>query len=324
MRKALITGILYIVSLIAIFQLFVFLFNYVSPLLSAFLLLLTIVGIIHYFPKLMKPFSNLFLLLIISTIGLSSCGTYVQPNYVGVLQENYGKNGKSDFSLQKGKVNTFGMGTELFQVPLFEQRGEYAEPMHLKAADNTEFAASPTYSYKVIESRAIDVVFNNKHLNTSDFLEAVEDNVLEMRIRDIIKEESRRYTTDTLMANSGSLKFEERVQKLVAQAFEKEGIELISFSSQLDFPARVKNKIEERNEVNQQQSVVDQQIEVAKKNIELAKLKAQEQIELSKGITPEILQQRAIEGWIEKGCPTPAVISNSNTPIYTPTIPKVK
>lgn len=76
----------------------------------------------------------------------------VAPNYVGVLMENFGKEGKSDFSLQKGRVNTMAPGTELFQVPLWEQRASFDDRvLHLKAADNTEFTAQPVYSYKVIE-----------------------------------------------------------------------------------------------------------------------------------------------------------------------------
>ena len=257
---------------------------------------------------------KLFSLLLIATIGIfaSSC-TWVKPNYAGVLMQNYGKNGKSDFTLVKGKVSTMAPGTELFQVPLYEQRGEYAEPMRLKAADNTEFGSNPTYSYKVIETKAIDVVFNNRQLGTGDnFLESVEDNMLEMRIRDIIKEESRRYTTDTLMGNSGSLHFEMRVQELVKTAFSTAGFELIAFSCQLEFPEGVRNKINQRNEVNQDQLVVDQQIEVQRKKIELAKLKAQEQIELSKGITPELLQKAAIDGWVERGCPMPNSVGENS------------
>lgn len=240
---------------------------------------------------------KLFAIMLIGVLTLTSC-TWVKPNYAGVLMTDYGKNGKSDFTLVKGKVSTMAPGTELFQVPLFEQRGEYAEPMHLKAADNTEFTSNPTYSYKVIELKAVDVVFNNRQLGSGDeFLESVEDNILEMRIRDIIKEESRRYTTDTLMGNSGSLHFEEKVQKLIKDAFEKAGFELISFSAQLDFPEGVKNKINQRNEVNQDQLVVDQQIEVQRKKIQLAILQAQESIERSKGITQEILQQQFIDKW---------------------------
>lgn len=155
---------------------------------------------------------KVLLIACILSITLSSC-SWVKPNYAGVLMENYGKNGKGDFTLVSGKVSTIAPGTELLQVPLFEQRGEYSEPLHLKAADNTEFTSNPTYSYKVIKENAVDVVFNNKQLSGNDFLEAVEDNILEMRIRDIIKEASRRYTTDTLMGTSGSLHFEEKVNK---------------------------------------------------------------------------------------------------------------
>lgn len=239
---------------------------------------------------------NLIIIALIA-ITLSSC-SWVKPNYAGVLMQNYGKNGKSDFTLVKGKVSTMAPGTELLQVPLFEQRGEYSEPLHLKAADNTEFTSNPTYSYKVIESSAVDVVFNNKQLGSGDdFLEAVENNILEMRIRDIIKEASRRYTTDTLMGTSGSLHFEERVQALVKESFKTAGFELLYFSCQLDFPEGVKQKINQRNEVNQDQLVVDQQIDVAQKRIELAKLNAQASIEESKGITQEILQRQFIDKW---------------------------
>lgn len=248
-----------------------------------------------------KVFSILCILTI--TFSITSC-SWVKPNYAGVLMENYGKNGKQDFTLVKGKVSTTAPGTELLQVPLFEQRGEYSEPLHLKAADNTEFTSNPTYSYKVIESKAVDVVFNNKQLSGSDFLESVEDNILEMRIRDIIKEASRRYTTDTLMGTSGSLHFEEKVQALVKESFKEAGFELMFFSCQLDFPDGVKAKINQRNEVNQDQLVVDQQIDVAKKKIELAKLNAQVSIEQSKGITQEILQQQFIDKW------------NGATPLY--------
>lgn len=243
----------------------------------------------------MKKLLTLFSIIAITLLS-TSC-SWVKPNYAGVLMENYGKNGKSDFTLVSGKVSTMAPGTELLQVPLFEQRGEYTEPLHLKAADNTEFTSNPTYSYKVIKDKAVDVVFNNKQLTGDSFLESVEDNILEMRIRDIIKEASRRYTTDTLMGTSGSLHFEEKVQELVRASFADAGFELLFFSCQLDFPEGVKQKINQRNEVNQDQLVVDQQIDVAKKKIELAKLNAQVSIEQSKGITEEILRQQFIDKW---------------------------
>lgn len=236
-------------------------------------------------------------------ITLASCSR-VAPNYYGVLMENYGKNGKSDYTKQQGRVSTMSPGTELFQVPAFEQRGRFTtedgkeDALRLKAADNTEFTAKPLYSYKVIESKVVDVVFQNARLGGGDdFMLAIENNVLEPKIYDIIKEESRKYTTDSLMANGGSLLFEKRVQELVRKAFEEKGLELLNFSANLDFSAKVKSKIDSRNEVNTNISVLDQQILEQRKRNELAILKAQENIELSKGITPQLLQQQFIEKW---------------------------
>lgn len=222
----------------------------------------------------------------------------VAPNYAGVLMENYGKNGKSDFSIQTGRVNVMSPGTELFQVPLFDQRGEFETAVTLKAADNTQFSARPTYSYKVIKERAVDVVFDNKQIGSGDdFMRSLEDNILEPRIYDLIKEESRKYATDTLMANGGSLKFEKTLEALVEAEFLKRGLDLQTFSAQLEFSDKVKEKIDTRNEVNTNISVLDQQIEEQKKRNELATLKAEENRRLSSGITPQLLKQQFIEKW---------------------------
>lgn len=233
----------------------------------------------------------------LSLVLFASCER-VAPNYIGVLMENYGKSGKSDFTTTKGRVNTMSPGTELFQVPLFEQRAKFETPLNLKASDNTGFTSTPTYSYSIIENRAVDVVFQNKQLGSGDeFMKALEDNILEAKIYDIMKEESRRFTTDTLMANGGSLKFEETVQDLVKKEFENRGLNLTTFSCQLDFSEKVKAKIDSRNEVNTNVSVLDQQIIEQKKRNELALLKAEENKILSSGITPQLLQQQFIEKW---------------------------
>jgi hypothetical protein len=238
-----------------------------------------------------------FLLGIICSIVFISC-EYVKPNYVGILQENYGKNGKSDFSLQKGKVWTGGAGTELYQVPLYEQRAKFESSLHPKAADNTEFSANPIYTYKVIESRAVDVVFNNRQLGSSDnFMTSLENNVLEPKIYDIIKEVSRKHITDSLMANSGSLKLEQEVEKWVREEFDSKGIELTTFSINLDFSDKVKNKIDQRNEVNTNVSVIDQQIIEQKKRNELEELKTAQKLIESRGITKEILQREYLQKW---------------------------
>lgn len=79
----------------------------------------------------MKRLINL-MLVCMTLVVFASCER-VAPNYAGVLMENYGKQGKEDFKVVSGKVSTWEWGTELFQVPLFDQRGEFAEPVTLKA-----------------------------------------------------------------------------------------------------------------------------------------------------------------------------------------------
>ena len=231
-------------------------------------------------------------------IMLMSCER-VEPNYVGVVMENYGKNGKSDFTTEKGRVWVVSPGKELFQVPLFEQRAKFESPLILKSSDNTQFTASPVYSYKVIENNAIDVVFDNKQLGSgTDFMKSLEDNILETRIYDLAKEESRKYSTDTLMANGGSLRFEKALENVVEKELNKRGLSLLSFSAQLEFSEKVRNKIDTRNEVNTNLSVLDQQIAEQRKRNELAQLKAEENRIISSGITPQLLQQQFIQAFV--------------------------
>jgi hypothetical protein len=238
---------------------------------------------------------------------LSSCER-VAPNYKGVLMENFGKSGKKDFKIVTGRVNTIGAGTELFQVPMWEQRASFADGqedsgnkiLHLKAADNTEFTSRPSYSYSVIDNNEsiINLVFNNARLGSGDdFMRALENNILEAKIYDIMKDASRSYSTDTLMASGGSLRFENSVREQVSAAFTEKGLKLQTFTAQLDFSDKVKSKIDTRNEVNTNVTVLDQQIIEQNKRNELAKLQRDYNIILSEGITPQLLQQQFIEKW---------------------------
>ena len=251
----------------------------------------------------MKRRIDFLVMALFAVLLLTSCER-VAPNYAGVLMENFGKQGKEDFKVVSGKVSTWEWGTELFQVPLFDQRGEFADPVTLKAADNTEFNARPAYSYKVIKDKAVDVVFDNKHIDKADtesgkdgFMQSLEDNILEPRIYDLIKEESRKHKTDSLMADGGSLLFEKRLELIVDKDFEKRGLQLLTFSAQLEFSKAVREKIDSRNEVNTNISVLDQQISEQRKRNELEQLKTEQALITSRGLTREILYKQFIDKW---------------------------
>lgn len=261
----------------------------------------------------MKKSFGIILVALIGLVMFSSCER-VAPNYQGVLMKSYGKNGKSDFTLVKGRVPTWAPGTELFQVPLYELRGDFGDRvLHLKAADNTEFSSRPMYSFKVIEARSIDVVFENKQLGSGDdFMQTLEDNILETKIYDIMKEASRSFSTETLMATtvkdgvttSGSLVYEKAVQEIVKKEFELKGLELLTFSCQLEFTEAVTKKIDSRNEVNTNISVIEQQIVEQTKKLELARITAQiEMVPLvvakNNGVLDEYVKIKGYEAWKE-------------------------
>lgn len=254
---------------------------------------------------------------LLAMVVFTSCER-VAPNFQGVLMENYGKNGKEDFSLQKGRVWTASPGTELFQVPLYEQAGTFITEdgsdrvLHLKSADNTEFTSSPLYSFRAIDSRCVDLVFANYQLGSGDgFMESLMDNILERRIYDIMKEASKTYTTETLMATttlpdgtitSGSLIYEKAVQEIVRKEFEKIGLELMTFSCQLLFTQAVTERIDARNEVNTNVQVIDQKIIEQTKQLELTRITAEiEMVPLvvakKNGVLEEYVRLRAYQIW---------------------------
>jgi hypothetical protein len=238
-----------------------------------------------------------FFIALFTLVSIAACSR-VEPNQAGVLMENYGRNGKSDFTIVSGVIWTIAPGTELYQVPLWEQRGKFEEAVTLKASDNTDFAATPVYTFRVMKDRAVDVVFDNKQLGYgSEFIQSLQDNILEPKILDLMKEESRKYTTEELMAKGGSLAFEQKVQEVVKSEFKNRGLELMTFSSQLTFSKSVTERIDKRNEVNQNIAVIDQQIEEQKKRLELARLEAETNKLKSEGITEKLLQQQFIEKW---------------------------
>ena len=99
------------------------------------------------------------------------------------------------------------------------------------------------------------------------------------------------------MQKGGNLKLEKIIQSKVYEAFKNIGVTLMTFSTNLDYGDKVKKKIENRNEVNTNVTVIDQQIIEQRKINELEELRAQQNVIRSRGITDEILKQQALEKW---------------------------
>ena len=235
---------------------------------------------------------------LISVTALFSGCQHVAPNTAGVLMENYGKNGKADFSIVSGRVWTASPGTELYTVPLFEQRATFDKPVILKSSDGTEFAISPLYSFKVIRDRAVDVIFDNKQImGNENAILSIQQNILDPKITDILRSKILSQRSTDLMAEGGNERFNEEARKLVSDELNKRGFELVSFSAMLDYSDKVKSIIDARNQSNTQASTIDSKIEQAKKELELERINTEIAKVKSEGLTDKILQQQFINKW---------------------------
>lgn len=228
---------------------------------------------------------------------ISGCSR-VEPNNAGVLMENYGKNGKEDFTIVSGRVWTLSPGTDLYTVPLFEQRAQFESDVTLKSADGTEFIVKPIYSFKVIKNRAVDVIFDNKQImGSEDAIQSIRMNILDPKITDILRTEVLSKRSTDLMAEGGNERFNADARQLVSQELNKRGFELVSFSAMLDYSSKVKTIIDARNQSNTQISTIDSKIEQAKKELELETINTQIALVKSQGLTKEILQEKFIDKW---------------------------
>lgn len=267
----------------------------------------------------MKKVTKISLVLVLGVMFLSSCNEWVKPNHGGVLMENYGRNGKSDFNNVTGKVSTLSWGTELFQVPLYEQKGVYEDKLTISSTDNTNYYVSPMYTYKCIPKKSIDIVFDYKHLGSNVNLDQIEDQILEPRIKDLSREISNSLSDEQLMNNGGKLRYERMCTDSLRKIFEKAGFELLTYSSQLSFTDAMISKIAERNKVEQESQILDKKLANTKKEIDLANLTSEANRARSLGVTELLLKEKeleikkiAIEGWVKAKCPMPQYVGDGS------------
>lgn len=239
----------------------------------------------------MKNLKFLGLCLILS-ITLFSCNR-PEPNYEGVLMTDYGRNGIKSFTVVTGAQGILGPGTELYQVPMFEQKSD-VDAVNISAKDAGIFTVDPTYTYQVTRTMGPNIVLNYKHLGTGDdFLDNVEANVLNKLAIDTYRETARNYTTDSLMNNLAS--FETDVEQRLKEKFKAKFFTLNTLTSGLTPPKSMAQAIENRNNAIQRANEVKNQLETSKMLLEKEKIDAETNRVQSAGLTKEVLQAQMIE-----------------------------
>ncbi len=250
------------------------------------------------------------LVLLVGGLFLGSCHR-PEPNYEGVLMTDYGRNGIESFKVVTGAQGILGPGTELYQVPMFEQKAD-VDAVKVSAKDAGVFTIDPSYSYQVTRTKGPNIVLNYKHLGTGDgFLDYVEENVLNKLVTDTFREEARNYTTDSLMNNLNI--FEKRVEKALTEKFSNKFFTLNTLTSGLTPPKSMAEALEARNNAIQKANQVRNELETSKLYQEKARIDAETDRIKSAGLTKEVLQQK----WIEaiRTSENRIIITDGRTPI---------
>jgi hypothetical protein len=253
-----------------------------------------------------------FFALIALIVATASCNR-VAPNYEGVLMQNYGQNGRSDYSTVTGNQGVLGMGSELFQVPMYEQTAD-VEIIKIMSKDNSEFAVDPRYTYEAIRGAGVDIIYNYRHVGaTGDtaMMNNIESVVLNPLVLDAYRSIARTYKTDSLMLNMAQ--YEQQVEDTLKNRFLLKFFKLSTITSGLRPPQSTMAAIEDRNNAKIKAEQVENERKIALMKLENAKIEQQTNTIKSQGLTKEILQERFIDAI--RNSSNRIIITDGKTPI---------
>jgi regulator of protease activity HflC (stomatin/prohibitin superfamily) len=252
---------------------------------------------------------NLFYLTVLSIV-LVSCNR-PEPNYEGVLMTEYGRNGLESFKVVTGAQGPLGPGSELYQVPMFEEKGD-CDAVNISAKDAGIFTVDPAYTYQATRGKGPNIILSYKHLGTGrEFFDNIESRVLDKIVVDAFRERARFYTTDSLMNNLGQ--FETEVETVLNEKFTAKFFTLNTLTSGLTPPKSMADAIEARNNAIQKANEVKNQLETARMLKEKAIIDAETNRIQSAGLTREVLTQQYIE--MLKNSKNKIIITDGKTPV---------
>lgn len=261
----------------------------------------------------MKNISNLLLLGIVILFSSCSGCNRVSPNFKGVLMENCGRNGKDDFKEVTGSQGLLGPCTELYQVPLYEQSAD-PEPLYITSKDAGSFSVDPSYTYQPIPGKAVDIIFNYKHVlsdSGASLMDNIEVGILNKLVTDTYREIARNYSTDSLMNNMNM--FENSVQDSLNARFNRKYFDLKTLTSGLKPPQSMIDAINSRNVSKEKTKQVENELETARMLLEKARIEAEANKLRGSGLTANVLQEQ----WIEaiRTTQNKVIITDGKTPV---------
>lgn len=228
-----------------------------------------------------------------SIVVLASCNR-PETSWEGVLMTNYGASFE-DFKVVTGAQGLLGPGTELYQVPMWEQTADPNEKT-ITTSNSGRFVVDPVYQYSATRNAGPKIIFNYKQLKDQDgtvFMDKIEGNVLNILVQNAYQETSGRYTTDSIMNNR--LAYEKEVESVVKLAFEEKGFTLKTLTSGLTPPASMMAAIEARNNSIQEAERVRNELQVSQLQQQKAQIDQQTNQIKAQGYSKEYLMDKYID-----------------------------
>lgn len=238
-----------------------------------------------------------------------------ESNKEGVLMTEYGRNGINSFKVVTGAQGPLFWGSELYEVPMWEQAGNPSK-MDVLTRDNSVFTVDPSYTYKAIRTHGPSIVFLYKNYdlsNEDDFFNKIEANILNKRILDTYRDEARKYTTADSLMNNVAL-YEIAVKAELSKVFASKHFSLETLTSGLTPPPSMIRAIEARNIAIQEANTVENQLNTSKKLQEKAKIDAETNRINAAGLDNRILAAR----WINaiRYTQNKVIITDGKTPVF--------
>lgn len=237
---------------------------------------------------------------------LASC-TRIDAGHEGILIKQYGsEKGVQDVSLVTGRVWYNPWTEDVEQYATFIQTIDY-DAFNVNAKDGSEFIVDPTLSFNIVSGNS-PRIFSKYRKD----LEEVGKTTILNYVKDAFRLQMNKYTTDEIVSNRE--KFENDVQKSLANVLQEEGFKLEQLTSGLKYPQTIVDAVNDKNKAVQDAMKVENELRVAEAQAKKlivqaeAEKKANELKQVS--LTPLLIQQQFIDKW------------DGHTPLYgnTPTL----
>lgn len=265
-------------------------------------------------------------------VGVSSCSK-VEPGYVGILVNQYGKQrGVQDYPIRTGTVMVNPFTETLYKYPTFQQTVSWVKDEHEGKPVNEEISFNSKEGTQVYADVAISYAFIAEQV-PEIFVEFKQDaetlthSYIKYQVRDAFNRAGTQYSLIGIFGEDKA-KMEDAAKVYLKEVLEKKGIRIDMVALQgsprvaESVHAAIDNVIKSsqdaiaaRNRVVQANAEADQARAAAKAqadNIEtLANAQAAANERLAKSLSPAIIQYQAMQRW--NGV-LPQVSGGSSTP----------